>query len=109
MSKNKIIPVLITVFPLGTFAQGTSTITTDNWITSPGIIGVLVLITIVLVVAILILLARFNSYLSALKEKRSKQQQSAYSEELIGLNEHEIDEILKDESVEEETVSEKEE
>lgn len=94
MSKNKIIPVLITVFPLGAFAQGTSTITTDNWITSPGIIGTLVLITIVLVVAILILLVRFNSYLSALKEKRNKQQQSAYSEELIGLNENEIDEIL---------------
>ena len=94
MSKNKIIPVLITIFPLGSFAQGTSTITTDNWITNPGIIGTLVLITIVLVVAIVILLARFNSYLSALKEKRSKQQQSAYSEELIGLNENEIDEIL---------------
>jgi len=94
MSKNIIIPVLTTVFPLAAFAQGTSTITTDNWITNPGIIGTLVLITIVLVVAIIILLARFNSYLSALKEKRSNQLQSAFSEELIGLKENEIDEIL---------------
>ena len=94
MSKNIIIPVLTTVFPLAAFAQGTSTITTDNWITNPGIIGTLVLITIVLVVAIIILLARFNSYLSALKEKRTKEQQSAFSEEIIGLNEDEIDEIL---------------
>lgn len=84
----------MTVSPLAVFAQGTSTITTDNWITSPGIIGTLILITIVLVVAIIILLARFNSYLSALKEKRSKEQQSAFSEEIIGLKEDEIDEIL---------------
>ena len=84
----------MTVSPLAVFAQGTSTITTDNWITSPGIIGTLILITIVLVVAIIILLARFNSYLSALKEKRSKEQQTAFSEEIIGLNEDEIDEIL---------------
>jgi cytochrome c oxidase cbb3-type subunit 1 len=94
MSKNKIIPVIMTVSPLAVFAQGTSTITTDNWITSPGIIGTLILITIVLVVAIIILLARFNSYLSALKEKRTKVQQSAFSEEIIGLKEDEIDEIL---------------
>ena len=84
----------MTVSPLAVFAQGTSTITTDNWITSPGIIGTLILITIVLVVAIIILLARFNSYLSALKEKRTKVQQSAFSEEIIGLKEDEIDEIL---------------
>ena len=86
--------ILLLVFPLNVFAQGKSTITTDNWITSPGIIGTLVLITIVLVVAIIILLARFNSYLSAFKEKRNKQIHSAYSEELIGLKEGEIDEIL---------------
>jgi len=84
----------MTVSPLAVFAQGTSTITTDNWITSPGIIGTLILITIVLVVAIIILLARFNSYLSALKEKRTKEQQTAFSEEIIGLKEDEIDEIL---------------
>lgn len=94
MSKNKIIPVLTTVFPLAAFAQGTSAITTDNWITNPGIIGTLVLITIVLVVAIIILLARFNSYLSGFKEKRGKKSHSAFSEELIGLNENEIDGIL---------------
>jgi cytochrome c oxidase cbb3-type subunit 1 len=69
-------------------------IDTENWLSSPGIIGTIVLIVIVLFVAVFILLVRLNSYASSLKKKQTDKERIAYSDELIGLDDNEIDHIL---------------
>ncbi|WP_373522856.1 cbb3-type cytochrome c oxidase subunit I [Aquiflexum sp.] len=69
-------------------------IDTENWLSSPGIIGTLVLMAIILIVAVLIIVARLNSYVSGLNEKRQRNQRLEFSEELANLEEGDIDNIL---------------
>lgn len=76
------------------FAQPESNPSPDNWLTSPGIIGTFFLIAIVLIIAIVIMLFQGSSYLQTLKTKKLNVKRLAFNEELIGLNEAEIDEIL---------------
>ncbi|MDF9801374.1 cytochrome c oxidase cbb3-type subunit 1 [Catalinimonas alkaloidigena] len=71
-----------------------NTIDTENWLTSPGVIGTLVLIVIVIVVGILILMARLNSFLGRQKDKQVRKQKSQWNEELVNLEQSEIDTIL---------------
>lgn len=66
----------------------------ENWLTSPGIIGTFFLIAIVLIIAIVIMLFQVSSYVQTLRAKKIRAQRLAFNEELIGLNEAEIDEIL---------------
>lgn len=80
-------------FPQLALAQK-STITTENWVSSPGIIGTFVLIGIVLIIAIIIILARVNSYIDGMKGRQLKKNQMAYDETLIGMDDAEIDAIL---------------
>ncbi|HET7360718.1 MAG TPA: cbb3-type cytochrome c oxidase subunit I [Flavobacteriaceae bacterium] len=82
------------LFPISLWSQNTS-VETDNWLTSPGVIGTIFLVVVVLVVAIVILLARMNAYISKIGKKRLEKDRVAFSEELIGLEDEEIDEILK--------------
>ena len=79
--------------PVSLMAQ-TDAISTENWITSPGVIGTLLLVAIVIVIAILILVARLNHYISTLREKHRQKQSAQFSEELINLRQAEIDAIL---------------
>lgn len=67
---------------------------TENWITSPGIIGTLVLIAIVVLIAVLILSARVSNYVDSLRKKNLARQRIEFSEELVGLDDTEIDQIL---------------
>ncbi|GGW22213.1 hypothetical protein GCM10007383_01870 [Arenibacter certesii] len=69
-------------------------ISTDNWITSPGIIGTVVLILIVFLVAIIILLAKLNTYADTYKRKQLNKKGLEFTEEMIGMREEEIDRIL---------------
>lgn len=91
MKKN--IPLLaLLCSPFLVVAQSTEA--ADNWLTSPGIIGTIALVVVVLVVAVIILLARLNAYVSKMGKRREEKSRMDFSEELIGLEESEIDEIL---------------
>lgn len=93
MNRKTIISV-ITLLPLPLAAQTSSTITTDNWIANPGIIGTFILIAIILVIAVIILAARLSSYLNTMKRAQLEKDNLAFRQELIGMNGREIDEIL---------------
>ncbi|MCM4167275.1 hypothetical protein KCTC52924_02856 [Arenibacter antarcticus] len=93
-SKTTTIIPLLLFLPLLLFPQNSSTINTDNWISSPGIIGTFVLLFIVLIVAVIILMAKLNSYIDSFKRKQLHKKDLAFSEELIGMDENEIDLIL---------------
>src|SRR5690554_215272 len=69
-------------------------ISTENWESSPGIIGTLILVAIVLVVAIIIFLVRLNSYVDRMKSHRTHKNRSAFEDEIIALEDGEIDYIL---------------
>lgn len=66
----------------------------ENWLTSPGIIGTLVLLVIVLIVSIFILFIKANAYLDHLKQKKLEKNGLAFNEEIISLKNEEIDYIL---------------
>ncbi len=67
---------------------------TTGWYTSPGIIGTLVLITIVILIAIIILAAKLSNLLTSVRKKQEIKQKRAFSEEIVGLDDDEIDAIL---------------
>ncbi|TVZ28620.1 cytochrome c oxidase cbb3-type subunit 1 [Gillisia sp. Hel_I_86] len=69
-------------------------ISTDSWMTSPGILGTFILITIVMVVAIAIFLIRINSYLDSIKKKQEVKSRTAFDDEIIAMEEGQIDTIL---------------
>ncbi|WP_034256376.1 cbb3-type cytochrome c oxidase subunit I [Arenibacter latericius] len=92
-NKRSLITVLTLLLPILLFPQNAD-INTDNWITSPGIIGTIVLILIVFLVAIIILLAKLNTYVDTYKWKQLQKKDLEFSEEIIGMREDEIDRIL---------------
>lgn len=69
---------------------------TDNWLSSPGIIGTIFLVVLVLVIAVIILLTRFNAYLSNIKDRQKNKDKSDFKDEIVGLEDEEIDTILED-------------
>lgn len=82
---------IISVFFLPLWAQAQNT---ENWITSPGVIGTIGLVILVLAVAVTIVSARTSSYLKQAQEKQRNKQKLEFSEDLINLDEDELDEIL---------------
>ncbi len=76
------------------FGQTQPNPSTDNWISSPGIIGTIILITIVVLVAVLILSVKLSSHLESMRRKSVAKKKLEFSEELIGLDDVEIDRIL---------------
>ncbi|CAM4093454.1 cbb3-type cytochrome c oxidase subunit I [Gillisia hiemivivida] len=69
-------------------------ITTDNWLSSPGIIGTFTLIAIVLVIAIVILFVKLNGYVDTIKRKQIDKNRIAFDDDLVAMEEGEIDAIL---------------
>lgn len=95
MKKNICALIIILLWsPQWALAQQTTKYTTDNWMSSPGIIGLFILIAIVLIVAFIILLVKINGYVDILKAKQMKKNQAAFHEEITTLEGSEIDEIL---------------
>ncbi len=93
MKIDKIV-LLFILIALPNILSAQDKITTDNWLSSPGIIGTFVLIAIVLIVAIIILLVKLNGYIDSIKRKQVNKNQMAYDEELVGMDGDEIDIIL---------------
>ncbi len=69
-------------------------ISTENWMTSPGILGTVTLIIIVIVVAMVIFLVRINSYLDSFKKKQEVKIRTAFDDELVAMEDDQIDTIL---------------
>lgn len=87
--KKTILIFSFALFPLIITAQNT-----ENWASSPGIIGTLILILIVAFIAIIIMSAKISSYVEILRAKQIRKRQQAFDDEIINLSEGEIDEIL---------------
>lgn len=85
--------LLLILTPLFSIGQE-STVTTDQWFLSPGVIGTFILVTIVLVVAIIVVIARLNAFINKNIKKRKLRDKLELKEELIGLEVEEIDSIL---------------
>ncbi|NEN23809.1 cytochrome oxidase subunit I [Cryomorpha ignava] len=79
--------------PLLIVAQST-TVTTDQWLLSPGVIGTLILIGIVLIVGILIVFYRIDAFVHQLRKKNSQEKDTEFTQTLYSLKTQEIDEIL---------------
>lgn len=69
-------------------------ITTDNWLSSPGIIGTFTLIAIVLIIAIIILFVKLNGYVDTIKRRQIDKNRIAFDDDLVAMEEGEIDAIL---------------
>ncbi|MDN6280311.1 MAG: cbb3-type cytochrome c oxidase subunit I [Psychroflexus sp.] len=94
MKSNKI-RFLFAVFSLSSFlAHAQNSQATDNWETSPGIIGTFILILIVLFVAVIIFLAKINGFIDKMKRKKLDKKRIEFSDELTDLDDGEIDTIL---------------
>ncbi|MBB6682187.1 cbb3-type cytochrome c oxidase subunit I [Aequorivita sp. 609] len=91
---NWLILLVLGVLPQFAIAQKNSSISTENWMSSPGIIGTFVLIAIVMVVAAIILLVKLNSYIDTLKRKQQDKNRLAFNDDIIAMEESEIDFIL---------------
>ncbi|MFH6985565.1 cbb3-type cytochrome c oxidase subunit I [Marinoscillum luteum] len=93
MTLKKAATLLISLSPACLMAQS-DTINTTNWITSPGIIGTLVLVAIVLILGVTIVLLRLNGYIDHLSEVKKKRLKAALDEELINMTGDEVDLLL---------------
>lgn len=94
MKKSNISILLMTLLPSILMAQGSTDISTENWMSSPGIIGTFILISIVVLIAVFILSIRVSSYVESMKKKQFEKRNLEFSEELIRMDEGEIDSIL---------------
>jgi len=85
--------LFVALFPTSLLAQA-EPVTSDNWATSPGIIGTIVLILIVFFVSVIILLLRLNAYIEKYRNRQIDKKRLAFDEELLALEAGEIDVIL---------------
>ncbi|WP_271784148.1 cbb3-type cytochrome c oxidase subunit I [Aquimarina algiphila] len=67
---------------------------TENWLTSPGVIGTIVLIFIVLFLGVFIFIKRLNLYVDFLQKNTKNLKEEEFERRLINLDEEEVDEIL---------------
>jgi cytochrome c oxidase cbb3-type subunit 1 len=61
---------------------------------SPGLIGVFILVMIVVLLAALIAVVRLNAYIKSAKQRRILKDRLAFRDEIAGMNDSEIDELL---------------
>ena len=93
--KKRTLSILSLIFvPSMLMAQSSTQMTTDNWMSSPGIIGTFILIAIVALIAVFILSVRVTTYVESMKKKQFEKKNIQFSEELIRMDESEIDSIL---------------
>lgn len=70
-------------------------LSTDNWLTSPGVIGTMVLIGIIVFIGVFIFIKRLNSYVDHLEESTKDLSEEEFQRRLINLDKKKVDEILK--------------
>lgn len=93
MKKYKILISLFLV-TIPNILSAQEKITTDNWLSSPGIIGTFVLIAIVMIIAIIILFIKLNGYIDNMKGRQIDKSRMAFDDELVAMDEGDIDNIL---------------
>ncbi|MEZ4923099.1 MAG: cbb3-type cytochrome c oxidase subunit I [Crocinitomicaceae bacterium] len=94
MKKGSII-LTLALFSFEASAQMTnSNPSTTNWVSSPGIVGTFILLMIVVMVGLLVMSARVSKYVEKISKNKKKEKNIEFAEELIGMSEKEIDEIL---------------
>ncbi|PVW15841.1 cbb3-type cytochrome c oxidase subunit I [Marixanthomonas spongiae] len=76
------------------FAIAQEAITTENWLSSPGIIGTFVLVAIVMIIAVIILFIKLNGYIDTIKRRQIDKNKMAFDDELVAMEEEDIDAIL---------------
>lgn len=87
--------LLFIFFGLSSFIlEAQNTKATENWETSPGIIGTIVLVFIVIFIAVIIFLAKINAFIDKMKRKNIEKKRIEFSDELTDLDDDEIDSIL---------------
>ncbi|MEO8773427.1 MAG: cbb3-type cytochrome c oxidase subunit I [Gelidibacter sp.] len=92
--KNCKIVILLFLMAIPNFLSAQEKITTDNWLSSPGIIGTFVLIAIVMIIAIVILFVKLNGYIDSLKRRQLDKNRMAFDDEIVAMEESNIDDIL---------------
>ena len=66
----------------------------ENWLTSPGVIGTIVLVFIILFLGVYIFLKRLNRYVDFLEKNTTDLTEKEFERKLINLEEQEVDDIL---------------
>jgi len=69
-------------------------VTTENLLTSPGVIGTIFLIILIIFLGIFIFLKRLNIYTDLLKKNTKNLTEEEFEKRLINLDEGEVDKIL---------------
>lgn len=91
--KRTVIQSILLLIPFVGSAQFKS-ISADNWSSSPGVIGTLILILIVALLAVIIMSAKISAYAESMKAKQLLKRDKAFDEEIINLEDGDIDRIL---------------
>ncbi|RXJ49974.1 cbb3-type cytochrome c oxidase subunit I [Gelidibacter gilvus] len=92
--KNCKIGILLFLMAIPNLISAQEKITTDNWLSSPGIIGTFILIAIVMIVAIIILFIKLNGYIDTMKRRQLDKNRMAFDDELVAMDGADIDAIL---------------
>jgi len=72
----------------------TSKVTSENWLSSPGVVGTIVLIFIVLFLGIFIFVKRLNRYVDLLEDNTKNLAEDEFERRLVNLDKEEVDHIL---------------
>lgn len=91
--KRTVIQSILLLLPFVGSAQFKS-ISAENWASSPGVIGTLILILIVALVAVIIMSAKISAYAESLRARQLLKRNKAFDDEIINLDDDEIDNIL---------------
>lgn len=71
-------------------------VTTDDWLSSPGVIGTIVLVFIIILLGIFIFIQRLNRYVDLLEKNTTDVTEEEFEKRLINLDAEEVDEILEE-------------
>ncbi|MFA5620228.1 MAG: cbb3-type cytochrome c oxidase subunit I [Weeksellaceae bacterium] len=91
--KRTILQFTFGLLPFLVTAQQQS-VSTENWASSPGVIGTLILVLVIALVAVIIMSAKISAYSDSLKAKQLLKKGKIFDEEIINLPSGEIDAIL---------------
>ncbi|MBO3098785.1 cbb3-type cytochrome c oxidase subunit I [Gelidibacter pelagius] len=92
--KNCKIIILLFLMAIPNLMSAQEKITTENWLSSSGIIGTFILIAIVMIVAIIILFIKLNGYIDTMKRRQLDKNRMAFDDELVAMDGGDIDAIL---------------
>lgn len=92
--KKKLLSLTGFLAPLAMAAQTGEKVSSEGWLSSPGVIGTIVLVGIVALVAVIIVFYRIDAFVVHLRTKDEKRDELAFQKKLYSMDRREIDEIL---------------